>query len=83
MAGAQGSALEELILLFPAHKKTQPLISFLGKVLPSAVMGLYVFIKALLTLQQSLLPLYAFSITAANGTVQSKRRYSEPAHQRR
>ena len=44
MAGAQGSALEELILLFSTHKKTQPLISFLGKALPSAVMGLYVFI---------------------------------------
>lgn len=44
MDRAQGCALEELILLFPAHKKTQPLISFLGKALPSAVMGLYVFI---------------------------------------
>ncbi len=29
-------------LLFPAHKKTPPLIRFLGKVLPSAVMGLLV-----------------------------------------
>ena len=83
MDRAQGCALEELILLFSTHKKTQPLISFLGKVLPSAVMGLYVFIKALLTLQQSLLTLYAFSITAANDRGQSKRRYSEPAHQRR
>lgn len=44
MDRAQGCALEELILLFPAHKKTQPLISFLSKALPSAVMGLYVFI---------------------------------------
>ena len=29
-------------LLFPAHKKTPPLVAFLGKVLPSAVMGLLV-----------------------------------------
>ena len=44
MDRAQGCALEELILLFSTQKKTQPLISFLGKVLSSAVMGLYVFI---------------------------------------
>ena len=44
MDRAQGCALEELILLFSTHKKTQPLISFLDKILPSAVMGLYVFI---------------------------------------
>ena len=29
-------------LLFPAHKQTPPLVAFLGKVLPSAVMGLLV-----------------------------------------
>lgn len=29
-------------LLFPANKKTPPLVAFLGKVLPSAVMGLLV-----------------------------------------
>ena len=29
-------------LLFPAHKKTPPLVAFLGRVLPSAVMGLLV-----------------------------------------
>jgi branched-subunit amino acid transport protein AzlD len=29
-------------LLFPAHKKTPSLVRFLGKVLPSAVMGLLV-----------------------------------------
>ncbi|MGM9569560.1 MAG: branched-chain amino acid transporter permease [Phascolarctobacterium sp.] len=29
-------------LLFPSHKKTPPLVAFLGKVLPSAVMGLLV-----------------------------------------
>ena len=29
-------------LLFPAHKKTPTLVAFLGKVLPSAVMGLLV-----------------------------------------
>lgn len=29
-------------ILFPAHKKTTPLVAFLGRVLPSAVMGLLV-----------------------------------------
>ena len=29
-------------LLFPAHKQTPPLVAFLGRVLPSAVMGLLV-----------------------------------------
>ncbi|MGM9582652.1 MAG: branched-chain amino acid transporter permease [Phascolarctobacterium sp.] len=29
-------------MLFPSNKKTPPLIAFLGKVLPSAVMGLLV-----------------------------------------
>lgn len=29
-------------ILFPANKKTPPLIEFLGKVLPSAVMGMLV-----------------------------------------
>ena len=29
-------------LLFPAHKQTPPLVVFLGRVLPSAVMGLLV-----------------------------------------
>lgn len=29
-------------VLFPANKKTPPLVAFLGKVLPSAVMGLLV-----------------------------------------
>ena len=29
-------------LLFPAHKQTPPLVSFLGRVLPSAIMGLLV-----------------------------------------
>lgn len=29
-------------ILFPANKKTPPLVAFLGKVLPSAVMGMLV-----------------------------------------
>ena len=29
-------------LLFPAHKQTPPLVAFLGRVLPSAIMGLLV-----------------------------------------
>ena len=29
-------------ILFPAHKKTPPLVAFLGKVLPTAVMGMLV-----------------------------------------
>ena len=56
-------------LLFPAHKKTPPLVAFLGKVLPSAVMGLLVVYSlkdtALLGLNHGLPELLAVGLTVA------------------